>query len=84
MNAKIIRVSDYSDIFIKCVDCGDEFVFTASEQAYFTSKELSPPKRCKPCRDYRRTRIIVDNTPTSQMLKVTAAIDRIGGGSNGS
>ena len=79
MNAKIIRVSDFEDKFITCCDCNDEFVFTASEQAYFTSKELSPPKRCKPCRDYRRTRIIVDNTPT--------AIDRAngnGGGNHGS
>ena len=78
MNAKIIRVSDFEDKFITCIDCGDEFLFTASEQAYFTSKELSQPKRCKACRDYRRTRIIVDNTPT--------AIDRAngkGGGSNG-
>jgi hypothetical protein len=62
MNAKIIKVSDYEDKFITCIDCSDEFLWTASEQAYFTSKELSPPKRCKPCRDYRRTRIIVDNT----------------------
>jgi len=34
MNAKIIKVSDYEDKFITCIDCSDEFLWTASEQAY--------------------------------------------------
>ena len=62
MNAKVIRISDFQDKFIKCCDCGDEFVFTPGEQAYFTSLSLSEPKRCKPCRDYRRVKIVIADT----------------------
>lgn len=43
-----------TDVTIRCVDCEDEFVFTAGEQAYYAERGLRPPKRCKPCRDYKR------------------------------
>ncbi|HEY33144.1 MAG TPA: hypothetical protein G4O10_08580 [Dehalococcoidia bacterium] len=39
------------DQVIHCGDCGQSFVFTAGEQAFFLSKSLSEPKRCKPCRE---------------------------------
>ncbi len=39
---------------LRCYDCGQSFVFTAGEQAYFKSKGLSEPKRCKPCRELRK------------------------------
>ena len=40
---------------IKCVDCGEEFVFTAGEQAFYASKGLThAPTRCKKCRDQRK------------------------------
>ena len=60
MTTRIIKVSNFEDKFIKCCDCGDEFVWTAQEQAYFQSRMLIEPKRCKPCRDYRRTRVVDD------------------------
>lgn len=59
MNKKFISQSDFQDEYIVCVDCGDEFCWTAGEQAYFTALLLSPPKRCKPCRDIRKSRLIV-------------------------
>jgi hypothetical protein len=35
---------------LKCVDCEEEFVFTASAQAYFAEKGYTEdPKRCKHC-----------------------------------
>ena len=37
MTTRIIKVSNFEDKFIKCCDCGDEFVWTAQEQAYFQS-----------------------------------------------
>jgi hypothetical protein len=48
----------FQDKVIHCCDCGQSFVFTAGEQAYFQSKLLSKPKRCKPCRELRKRTLI--------------------------
>jgi hypothetical protein len=38
-----------------CVDCGDEFIWTAGEQEFFHEKGFTdPPKRCKTCRQERK------------------------------
>jgi CxxC-x17-CxxC domain-containing protein len=43
------------DQLIKCVDCGEEFLFTAGEQAFYASKGLTnAPTRCKQCRETRK------------------------------
>ena len=43
------------DQAIKCVDCGEEFLFTAGEQAFYASKGLTnAPTRCKQCREARK------------------------------
>jgi CxxC-x17-CxxC domain-containing protein len=43
------------DQWIKCVDCGEEFLFTAGEQAFYASKGLTnAPIRCKKCRELRK------------------------------
>jgi len=35
---------------LKCVDCGEEFVFTVNAQEYFKSRRYADdPKRCKNC-----------------------------------
>ena len=40
---------------IKCVDCGEEFLFTAGEQAFYREKGLThAPTRCKRCRELRK------------------------------
>jgi CxxC-x17-CxxC domain-containing protein len=45
---------EYQDRFLKCVDCGTEFVFTAGEQAFYADKGFrNEPKRCKPCKNKR-------------------------------
>ena len=45
----------YSDKVLTCVDCGTEFVFSASEQEFFSQKGFaSAPKRCTSCRAQRR------------------------------
>jgi CxxC-x17-CxxC domain-containing protein len=47
---------NYEDKVINCQDCNQEFVFTAGEQAFYDQKGFSaPPKRCKTCRDRRKT-----------------------------
>ena len=40
---------------ITCADCGTSFPFTEREQEYYTERNLSQPKRCKACRDARKT-----------------------------
>ncbi len=40
---------------ITCVDCGEEFLFTAGEQAFYQERGLTnAPTRCKRCRDVRK------------------------------
>lgn len=42
------------DRILKCVDCGNEFVFTAGEQLFFQDKQFkNDPKRCKACKAKR-------------------------------
>jgi len=43
------------DKTIICKDCGEEFVFTASEQEFFAEKGFTnEPTRCKSCRVARK------------------------------
>lgn len=45
----------YEDRSITCADCGQEFSFTASEQAFYAEKGFTDaPKRCKSCRQARK------------------------------
>jgi len=40
----------FKDTILICVDCHEEFVFTASAQQYFAERGFTePPKRCKAC-----------------------------------
>ncbi|MFO7773448.1 MAG: zinc-ribbon domain containing protein [Dehalococcoidia bacterium] len=48
----------FKDRVLRCVDCGCSYTFRSGEQAYFHSKGLSEPKRCKACRELRRTTIV--------------------------
>jgi CxxC-x17-CxxC domain-containing protein len=41
----------YSDVTIVCRECGDEFVFSSSEQEFYARKSLThQPSRCASCR----------------------------------
>lgn len=43
------------DKTLTCMDCGQEFVFTAGEQEFYEEKGFTnEPKRCKKCRDDRK------------------------------
>ncbi|MBE6036573.1 MAG: cytochrome C551 [Clostridiales bacterium] len=43
------------DKTLVCQDCGQEFVFTAGEQAFYKEKGFdNEPKRCKACREKRK------------------------------
>lgn len=44
-----------SDKVIKCKDCGNEFVFTEGEQAFYREKGFTnEPVRCPECRKARK------------------------------
>ena len=45
----------YQDKTLTCRECGNEFVFTASEQAFYAEKGFqNEPSRCPACRAARR------------------------------
>ena len=45
----------YTDRAIACIDCGQEFSFTAGEQEFYAQRGFTePPKRCPTCRAVRK------------------------------
>jgi len=44
----------YSDKNLTCADCGQEFVFTASEQDFYAQRGFTEPRRCPSCRASRK------------------------------
>jgi CxxC-x17-CxxC domain-containing protein len=50
--------SQYQDRPIRCVDCNEDFIWTAGEQVFFHDKGLkNEPKRCKPCKQAKNERL---------------------------
>jgi CxxC-x17-CxxC domain-containing protein len=50
-------MEQYSDIMLTCRDCGNEFAFTAGEQAFYAEKGFTNrPSRCPACRAANKTR----------------------------
>ncbi|MDO9534120.1 MAG: zinc-ribbon domain containing protein [Bacillota bacterium] len=45
----------YTDKNLSCRDCGNEFVFSASEQEFYASKGFeNEPSRCSSCREINK------------------------------
>ena len=44
----------FVDKTLTCVDCGQQFTFTADDQEFFASRGFGEPKRCRSCRANRR------------------------------
>ncbi|HMD21510.1 MAG TPA: CxxC-x17-CxxC domain-containing protein [Alloacidobacterium sp.] len=42
------------DLQLTCSDCGQDFTFTAADQAFFRERGYSAPKRCKACRQAKK------------------------------
>ncbi len=50
--------TEFQDRTIQCVDCGEDFIWTAGEQVFFHDKGLkNEPKRCKPCKQAKNERL---------------------------
>jgi len=44
----------YNDKNLTCADCGQEFVFTSSEQDFYAQRGFTEPRRCASCRASRK------------------------------
>lgn len=53
------------DLEITCSECSAPFTFTEREQEYYRERNLTHPKRCKPCRDARRANFGSPSRPSS-------------------
>ena len=48
---------DFQDLNLECIDCHQSFLFSSGEQQFYERKGFKEtPKRCKTCRDARKTR----------------------------
>ena len=48
---KVVEAVEFQDETLVCKECGNEFVFTAGEQAFYKEKGfVNKPKACKACR----------------------------------
>lgn len=44
----------YQDTELTCVECGNNFLFSGSDQEFYGSRGYQNPKRCPSCREQRR------------------------------
>lgn len=49
-----LSTMSFKDIKLNCIDCGQEFIFTAREQSFFAEKGFQQPRRCYGCRRDRQ------------------------------
>ena len=66
----------YQDKSLQCSDCGREFIFTAGEQEFYSSRGLlNEPKRCPDCRQRRKAERSGDEgyRPRRQMYPAVCA-----------
>ena len=69
-----VKVEEVAEEFVGetlvCKECGNEFVFTAGEQAFYKEKGFqNKPKSCKACRDARKN---ADKAPREYFTTVCA------------
>jgi CxxC-x17-CxxC domain-containing protein len=75
--------SDFQDRSIACVDCSEQFVWTAGEQVFFHDKGLkNEPKRCKSCKQAKNDRLAAISASQlsgiKQRIEVTVTCARCG------
>jgi CxxC-x17-CxxC domain-containing protein len=52
------KQTDFQDASLHCIDCGNDFIWSAGEQLFFYDKGLkNPPKRCKSCKLAKNERL---------------------------
>jgi len=70
--------SELVDKILLCVDCGEEFVFTASAQQYFAERGFrEDPRRCKSCyMKLKRARRERDRVPPRKQERREGRVSR--------
>jgi CxxC-x17-CxxC domain-containing protein len=71
----------FTDQLLTCVDCGQEFTFTAGEQEFFAQKGFTnKPSRCPDCRRARKAQrsnggVVFDARPSGprEMFRVVCS-----------
>ena len=77
-----------ADRTLTCADCGQEFVFSASEQQFYADCGFSDPRRCPDCRRARKARARLGpqvmrgvrhtrNMTTSKRFRMSARLQQI-------
>src|SRR5688500_2680524 len=63
----------FNDKSLSCIECGGDFLFSSNEQAFYAERGFTnEPKRCKNCRDKRKTSSTREMSGGSrQMVSVT-------------
>lgn len=60
----------FQDVTLKCIDCNEDFVWSAGERLFFYDKGLkNPPKRCKPCKKAKTERIAAISAAVAAGIK---------------
>ena len=57
--ATVESPTEAKDLTLRCVDCGEDFIFSVDEQQFFLEKigkDYTNPKRCRKCRAAKRER----------------------------
>ncbi len=66
------------DIEITCAECGTSFPFSEREQDYYRERNLTHPKRCKPCREARRANFGGPRGSGGERVKFEITCDQCG------
>src|SRR5258706_15691933 len=70
----------FNDKSLNCADCGQEFVFSKNEQAFYSERGFTnEPKRCKNCRDKRKVARGGNGGGCRGRSRVSVAWDSCGG-----
>ena len=72
----------YTDRVMSCLDCGQEFAFTAGEQDFYSQRGFTePPKRCPSCRAVRKAQR--NASPMAGSVSYSSGYERSNGGYGG-
>ncbi|MGA2988911.1 MAG: zinc-ribbon domain containing protein [Candidatus Korobacteraceae bacterium] len=70
---------EFRDKVLKCIDCGQDFVFTAGEQLFFHDKQFkNEPKRCKSCKAKRAQTLGVGHSANAPKVETRTVCSNCG------
>lgn len=77
------KAEDFQDTSIVCIDCNQDFIWSAGEQLFFRDKGLqNPPKRCKSCKQAKNERLAAiasaQASGIKQKIEVTVSCAKCG------